>query len=122
MGLRLYQELVARAKHFLKTSGFDAGEERYDIALFHLEQAARLAVKVYLLRELGDFPKIHGLRDLARMSGNECLNKLVEDKWYIVDILDDAYTGSRYFIRSYGAKEYEGARRFVEEVMRCTGI
>lgn len=98
------------------------GGGRYDIALFHLEQAAQPAVKTYLLKELGDFPRIHGLRDLARMSGNKCLNKLVEDKWYIVDMLEDAYTGSRYFLRSYGAREYDEARRFVEEVLRCTGL
>lgn len=33
MSLRLYRELVARARHFLKVSEFDVSEERYDIAL-----------------------------------------------------------------------------------------
>ena len=39
MSARLYRELVARARHFLRVNGFDVGEKRYDIALFHLEQA-----------------------------------------------------------------------------------
>ncbi len=56
------------------------------------------------------------------MSGSECLKRLAEEYWYVIDILEDAYIGSRYFMRRYGRREYEAARRFVEEVFRCTGI
>jgi len=59
LSARLYRELVARAKHFYKISGYDVREGRYDIALFHLEQAAQLAIKAYLLRGVGDFPRVH---------------------------------------------------------------
>ena len=55
MSIRLYEEFVARAKHFLKVSSFDVSEGRYDIALFHFEQAAQLAVKAYLFKIFGDF-------------------------------------------------------------------
>ena len=55
------------------------------------------------------------------MSGSERLRRLAEEYWYVVDILEDAYTGSECFIRRYGGREYEAARRFVEEVFRCTG-
>ena len=41
---------------------------------------------------------------------------------YVIDIPDDAYTSSGYFVRRYGEKEYTAAKRFVEEVFRCTGI
>ena len=122
MSLRLYRELVARAKHFLRVSEFDVREGRYDIALFHLEQAVQPAVKAYLLRELGDFPRTHSLHDLIEVSGSDCLQRLAEEYWYVVDILEDAYTGSRYFIRRYGRREYEAAKRFVEEVFQCIGI
>ena len=57
MSLRLYRELVARARHFLRVSEFDVSEGRYDIALLHLERAAQLAIKAYLLRELGNLPE-----------------------------------------------------------------
>ena len=50
------------------------------------------------------------------------MKELAERQWYIVDILDDAYTGARYFIRRYGEKEYKAARQFVEKVLQCTGI
>jgi len=62
------------------------------------------------------------LYDLVEVSGNECLGRLAEEYWYVIDILDDAYTGSRYFVRRYREKEYTAAKRFVEEVFRCTGI
>ena len=55
------------------------------------------------------------------VSGSERLRRLAEEYWYVVDILEDAYTGSERFIRRYGGREYEAARRFVEEVFRCTG-
>ena len=122
MSARLYRELVERARHFYHISSYDVELGRYDIALFHLEQAAQLAVKAYMLRELGSFPRIHSLHELVEASGNQCLKDLVDRMWYVVDILVDAYTGSRYFIRSYGDREYRAAREFVEEVFRCTGI
>ncbi|MCE4613473.1 MAG: HEPN domain-containing protein [Desulfurococcales archaeon] len=122
MSSRLYREFAARARHFLRASEFDVSEGRYDIALFHLEQAAQLAIKAYLLRELGDFPRIHSLRDLVEISGSECLKELAEERWYVIDILDDAYTGSRYFVRRYGEREYRAARQFVERVFQCIGI
>ncbi len=121
MSSRLYRELVERARHFHRVSGFDVEQGRYDIALFHLEQAAQLAIKAYMLRELGDFPRVHSLHDLIEASGSRCLERLRDEYWYVIDILDDAYTGSRYFIRRYGRREYEAAKRFVEEVFRCTG-
>lgn len=122
MSVRLYRELVERARHFHRLSSYDVREGRYDIALFHLEQAAQLAIKAYMLRELGSFPRVHSLYELIEASGNECLMRLADRLWYVVDILIDAYTGSRYFIRRYGEKEYRAAREFVEEVFRCTGI
>jgi len=53
-----YELLVKRAKHFLKLSDIDAEDGRYDIALFHLEQALQPALKADLLRSRGDFPRV----------------------------------------------------------------
>jgi HEPN domain-containing protein len=59
---KLYEELVSRAIYFYRVSSYDASAGRYDIALFHLEQAVQLALKAYLLKTLGDFPKIRSLK------------------------------------------------------------
>lgn len=122
MSIRLYEEMVARAKHFLNVSEYDVSAGRYDIALFHLEQSVQLALKAYLLKVFGDFPKIHSLKDLIDLSENNCLKKLAEDLWYIIDILEDAYIGARYLIRRYGEKEYRESLKFVQEVFKCIGI
>ena len=50
---RLYRELIERARHFHRVSSFDVEQGRYDIALFHLEQAAQLSIKAYMPGELG---------------------------------------------------------------------
>ncbi|WP_188595929.1 HEPN domain-containing protein [Thermocladium modestius] len=122
MSGELYREMVDRARHFLKISDIDAGEDRFDISLFHLEQSMQLSLKAYLLREKGDFPRTHGLHDLIELSGNDCVKKLAEEKWYIIDILEDAYIGSRYLVRRYGRREYIEALRFVEEVIKCLNL
>lgn len=119
---RLYHELVNRAIHFFKISSYDADAGRYDIALFHLEQAVQLALKAYLLKTVGDFPKIHSLKELIEVCEDECLKKLANEKWYIIDILEDAYIGGRYFIRKYDFREYEESKKFIEEMFRCIGI
>ena len=119
MSYRLYRELVERAIHFLRISAFDAEEGRFDIALFHIEQAVQLAVKAYLLKTLGNFPKIYSLWDLVEVTDNECLRRIFEEKWYVVNILDDAYIGGRYMIRRYTEREYGEAKRFAEGVFKC---
>jgi hypothetical protein len=50
------------------------------------------------------------------------LKKLADELWHIIDILEDAYLGAKYFVRRYDDKEYREARMFVEEVFRCVGI
>lgn len=111
--------MIERARHFYRVSEYDVSSSRYDIALFHLEQAVQLAVKAYLLKAVGDFPRTHSLRDLIEITENQCLKQLADEKWYVVDILEDAYIGSRYFIRRYGDKECSEAKKFVEEVFKC---
>ncbi|AGT36154.1 hypothetical protein N186_09090 [Thermofilum adornatum] len=75
LSIRFYNEMVERAKHFYRISDNDASTGRYDIALFHLEQAVQLALKAYLLRTIGDFPRTHSIKDLVELSGNESFRR-----------------------------------------------
>lgn len=122
MSIRLYEEMVERSRHFLNISRYDVAAGRYDIALFHLEQAVQLALKAYLLKTFGDFPRVHSIKDLIELTENECLREVSEEMWYVINILEDAYIGGRYFIRRYGEREYREAVRYVEGVFRCIGI
>jgi len=122
LSIRLYEEMVSRAKHFFNISSYDVSLGRYDIALFHLEQTVQLILKAYLLKVFGDFPKTHSIKDLIDLSENECLKRLADELWFVIDILEDAYISARYFIRRYGEREYREALKFVEGVFKCIGI
>jgi Uncharacterized conserved protein related to C-terminal domain of eukaryotic chaperone, SACSIN len=122
MSIDLYNELAKRAKYFFKISRNDAINNRYDIALFHLEQALQLGIKAYLLKEKGDFPRIHDLSELINLTNCECLITLQRNRWYILHILEDAYIGSRYLLRKYDKKVYRSARNFVREALKCMNI
>jgi len=122
LSIRLYEELVKRAIHFYKVSDYDVSAERCDIALFHLEQAVQLALKAYLLNTVGDFHKAHSIKDLIDLCENQCLKKLADELWFVINILEDAYIGSRYFIRRYSVRKYEAGKKFTEEVFKCLGI
>jgi len=121
LSFKLYEEMIEKAKHFFRVSDYDVSMNRYDVALFHLEQATQLALKAYLFKAFGDFPRTHSVRELIEVSDNECLKELAAEKWFVVDILEDAYIGARYFIRRYGEKEFIEAKNFVEGLFRCVG-
>ncbi|WP_428093414.1 HEPN domain-containing protein [Caldivirga sp.] len=118
----LYRRLAERARYFFEESSRDAAKKRYDIALFHLEQALQLGIKAYMLRTKGDSPKVHDLGMLIKLTENQCLAKLTEGMWYDVSILNDAYIASRYLAREYSEKEYRSARSFVRGALKCLGI
>jgi HEPN domain-containing protein len=122
LSITLYREMIERAKHLYRISVNDIAAGRYEIALFHLEQAVQLSLKAYLLKTIGDFPRTHSIKGLVELTEDNCLMRLSEEKWYVIDILEDAYTGARYFLRTYGEREYVEAKNFVEGVFKCIGI
>jgi HEPN domain-containing protein len=83
--MRLYEEMVSRVKHFFKISDYDRSLGRYDIALFHLEQAVQLSLRAYLLKVFGDFPKTYSIKDLIDLSENEYIKKLADELWFVVN-------------------------------------
>ncbi|MDI9619595.1 MAG: HEPN domain-containing protein [Candidatus Nezhaarchaeota archaeon] len=122
MSLRVYLEMIEKAKHFYRVSEYDVSMGRFDIALFHLEQAVQLALKASLFKSIGDFPRTHSIWELIEVSNDERLKRLADEKWFVIDILEDAYIGARYFIRRYTEKEYVEAKKFVDEVFKCINI
>lgn len=122
MSQDLFKKLRERAVYFFNESKRDSTNKRYDVSLFHLEQALQLGLKAYLLKNKGDFPKTHDLNVLINSTCNECLKKLAKSKWYVISILIDAYIGSGYLLRDYTENEYRNSRRFVMEALKCLSI
>ncbi len=76
---------------------FDKGN--YNFTLFFVEQALQLYLKYALLKQLGDFPKAHGLirlfEALSSVVGDRAVRFLSENR-VVLDLLAEAYVGSRY--------------------------
>jgi len=100
--------LVENSQSFLRVAKRDLEEGEYDPAVFHAEQAPQMCVKYKLYLKYGDYPKTHRLKELLGALGQNC-DPLV------VDLLEEAYIGSRHLPVRYAG---ETARRVVAEVER----
>ncbi len=101
------EELLERAKRFLKEAEDDIEKEFYDFAVFHLEQALQLLLKYILAKEVGYFSKTHSLVVLK-----EEVRKVKPSFAQILDAyqkflreLERAYIGARYLPFKYDKSE-----------------
>ena len=105
--------LRTRGFFFLEEARRAFNEEKYDFAVFLLEQACQLYVKHKLLVRFGTYPRTHSLHKLLEelAKARETLNEFL--KKYSVELgdLEDAYIVSRYMPRRYSKEE---ARRLLE--------
>ncbi len=121
------EHLERRAREFLKTADYQAGEGMYGLAIFSLEQALQLFLKSRLLLHGVDYPRTHGLRRLleilASVSGEDepRIRRLLKERALELSFLEDAYISSRYLLREFGEEEYRRVRAVVEEVMSLLG-
>ena len=58
--------LIRRAKDFLSNAKHLLTEGVYDLSAFNSEQALQLYMKAILLEKLGDYPKSHSLKFIAK--------------------------------------------------------
>jgi len=109
--------LKRRAEQFEEEAreAFDKGN--YNFTLFFVEQAIQLYLKYILAKRLGDFSKTHGLvlmfKELASILGDRVLKFLSENR-VMLDLLTEAYVGSRYLDMEYGKETAEAALKFLE--------
>jgi HEPN domain-containing protein len=114
--------LRRRAVEFLEAARDDIRAGRYDLAAFHCEQATQLALKHFLARELGYFPRIRDLRELFELAGKirPSLQDLYEE--FKFEVMLDAYVGARYLPRSYRRDVVEKLYWVAERVVREVGV
>jgi len=122
--------LVERSRLFIEIADTLLGQGRgYDVAAFSLEQAAQLRLKAALARLFGDWPRIHGIRQLiARPSAlleeaglrepAERLRRFAADNRGLLWLLEEAYMLARYGDRAYTRAEVESLRALVEQLVR----
>jgi len=94
----------------------------FDIAMFHLEQAAQLMVKAKLLDLKGSFQRTHSLRrllsELSDLTGSDELKRFINMNKRILRDLERAYISSRYIYDEFFEEEVKEAFRVVNELRR----
>jgi HEPN domain-containing protein len=121
------EHLERRAREFLRTADYQAGEEMYGLGIFSLEQALQLFLKSRLLLHGVDYPRTHGLRRfleiLASVSSEDepRIRRLLKERALELSFLEDAYISSRYLLREFEEEEYRRVRAVVEEVISLFG-
>lgn len=94
----------------------------FDIAMFHLEQAAQLMVKAKLLDLKGSFQRTHSLRrllsELSDLTGSDELKRFIDMNKRVLRDLERAYISSRYIYDEFFEEEVKEAFRVVNELRR----
>lgn len=104
---------MENARSFWRAAGVMLEMGEFNLALFHLEQALQLCLKYRIYEKYGDFPKTYGLKRLLAEAGAPA-----EIDAVIVDLLEDAYIGSRCAPVRYSEETARRAYREVEKALR----
>ncbi len=111
---------IRKAKIFERDAKYDFENGDYDIAMFHLEQAAQLLIKAKLLDLTGSYDRTHSLRRLlTKLSKvyreNTIKDFIVKNRKTLRD-LERAYISSRYYYEEFFKDEVFKAFEVVKEL------
>ncbi len=108
--------LKRRAEQFEEEAREAFRKGNYNFTLLFVEQALQLYLKYMLAKEVGDFPKSHGLirlfEALSSVLGDRIVSFLSDNR-IMLDLLTEAYVGSRYIDMEYGRETAEEALKFL---------
>ena len=107
-----FYSMIEKSRRFLLNAERNMNEGFIDIGAFSANQSLEIYLKALLLKESGDYPHIHDLknllRNLADLSNEDVKKKielLVKEKSLVLSLLQDAYLTSRYFSTSYSSDD-----------------
>ncbi len=112
--------MLRRARGFIEDAEFDLERRKFDLAVFHLEQAAQLMVKAKLLDMIGYYRRTHMLRELLSdlagiWKGNEVRGFVQAHKQELRD-MERAYITARYIYEDFFEEEVKRALSAVKEL------
>ncbi|BCU69611.1 HEPN domain-containing protein [Stygiolobus caldivivus] len=119
------EHLKRNALDFFAESELDINRGKYNLAMFHLEQALRLAFKYTLFQLKGSFEKTHDiirlLDEVINLTNNEKLGRIRNEEAITLEVIRDSYITSRYFPYSVGKlvveKAYNVAKAILDELV-----
>jgi HEPN domain-containing protein len=115
------EHLKKNALDFLAEAEIDIKNGKYNLAMFHLEQSLRLALKYTLFQFKGSFEKTHDiirlLDEVIELSNNVNLRKIRNDEASTLVVIRESYITSRYFPYSVDKLVVERAYNVVKVIL-----
>ena len=120
-----FNTMIEKSRRFLINAERNLEEGFIDIGAFSANQSLELYLKAILLKESGDYPHTHDIKNLLRNLldlSNENVRKKIElilkEKSLVLSLIQDAYLTSRYFSTSYSSddlKEMISVTKYIKE-------
>ncbi len=118
-----YNLFIEKSKRYFEDAIINYGKEYYDLSMFSLHQSLELFLKALLIKNAGDFPHGHSIKNLletlSETENDECKTKIqnyMKKYGLELSILTDGYITSRYFESSYDDNNIQKLINVVKEI------
>jgi len=111
---------------FFKEGERNLNEGKYNLAMFHLEQALQLGLKYKLYELTGTYDKTHDiiilLNKVIELAKDNKLKEIMDVEYITLELVKQAYISSRYLPFTYDKKSAEKAYQLVKNILNVLGI
>jgi len=111
---------------FFKEGEKNLNEGKYNLAMFHLEQALQLGLKYKLYELTGTYDKTHDiiilLNKVIELTKDNKLKEIMDMEYITLELIKQAYISSRYLPFTYDKKSVEKAYQVVKKILNVLGI
>jgi len=111
---------------FFKEGERNLNEGKYNLAMFHLEQALQLGLKYKLYELTGTYDKTHDiiilLNKVIELTKDNKLKEIIDVEYITLELIKQAYISSRYLPFTYDKKSAEKAYQVVKNILNVLGI
>jgi HEPN domain-containing protein len=120
------EHLKRNALDFFNEAKRNLNEGKYNLVMFHLEQALQLSLKYILFNFKGSFEKTHDilrlLDEVISLTKNENLQRIRREETPVLELITQAYIASGYLPFSYERITVEKAYNVVKNILNEVGI
>ena len=111
---------------FFKEGERNLNEGKYNLAMFHLEQALQLGLKYKLYELTGTYDKTHDiiilLNKVIELTKDNKLKEIIDKEYVTLELIKQAYISSRYLPFTYDKKSVEKVYQVVKNILNVLGI
>jgi len=118
--------LKNNSKDFFKEGERNLNEGKYNLAMFHLEQALQLGLKYKLYELTGTYDKTHDiiilLNRVIELTKDNKLKEIMDMEYITLELIKQAHISSRYLPFTYDKKSAEKAYQVVKNILNVLRI